>query len=336
VTSPVDHLEGGPLLLDEHVLASLLDMRSLIDLMARTLSAFSAGRVIQPVRHVLELQPHGSFLGVMPAFLPDTDSLAVKLVSFAPRNATRGLPTHLASVLLFDPRTGALLCLMDGRLITEMRTAAVSAVSARVLAREDARTLAVLGSGVQAASHLRALEQVRSLAEVRVWSRTPEHAARFARERPPPGGPPIRVASSPEEAVRGADLIVTATASRTPVLEGRWIGPGAHVMSVGASQRHFRELDGEAVRRARVFVDSLEATRVEAGDLIAAEAEGAVTAGHVCGELGEAVGGTIPGRTSQDQITLFKSVGIAVEDAATAQHAYQLAVERGVGLRVTL
>jgi alanine dehydrogenase len=329
-------IRAMPLLLDERALTRLLDMASLIALMAQTLSAFSRGQAVQPVRHVLSVEPHGSLLGVMPAFLPETGALAVKVVGVAPRNSSRGLPTHLATLLLLDPETEALLCVMDGRLVTEMRTGAVSAVSAGALARKDATTLALLGSGVQAASHLVALAEVRPLAQVRVWSRTPEHAQRFAHQRASSNGPTIEPVLRAEDAVRGADLIVTATASRTPVLEGRWLSPGTHVMAVGSCRAEVRELDGEAVRRARVFVDSADAARVEAGDLLCAEAEAAVPSDHTRGELGAVLAGMISGRTSPDEITLFKSVGIAVEDAAAAQHLYRLALERGVGTQIAL
>jgi alanine dehydrogenase len=325
-----------PLLLDERAVAPLLDMDSLIELMAQTLSAFSRGGAVQPVRHVLDLEPHGSFLGVMPAYLPETGALAVKVVGVAPRNSARGMPTHLATLLLLDPETGALLAVMDGRLVTEMRTAAVSAVSARALAREEATTLALLGSGVQAASHFTALGRVRSLARARVWSRTPQNAERFARQRASPNGPAIEVVLRAEDAVRGADLIVTATASRTPVLEGRWLSPGAHVMAVGSCRPDARELDSEAVRRAQVFVDSGQAARLEAGDLLCAEEDGAVPESHTRGELGAVLAGLVRGRTSAEEITLFKSVGIAVEDAAVAQHLYRRAMERGAGTNINL
>jgi ornithine cyclodeaminase/alanine dehydrogenase-like protein (mu-crystallin family) len=325
-----------PLLLDERALSPLLDMDSLIELMAQTLSAYSRGRVVQPVRHVLSLEPHGSFLGVMPAYLPETGALAVKVVGVAPRNSSRGLPTHLATLLLVDAQTGALLSVMDGRLVTEMRTAAVSAVSARALARDDAATLALLGSGVQAASHLAALSRVRALARVRVWSRTLEHARHFAQQHARSGGPTVEAVVRAEDAVRGADLIVTATASHAPVLEGRWLSAGVHLMAVGASRPEGRELDGEAVRRARVFVDSAEAARLEAGDLLQAESEGAVPANHTRGELGAVLAGMIPGRTRPDEITLFKSVGLAVEDVAAAHHLYRAALERGVGTNIEL
>jgi alanine dehydrogenase len=325
-----------PLLLDERALAPLLDMGWLIELMAQTLSAFSRGRAVQPLRHVLSLEPHGSFLGVMPAYLPETGALAVKVVGVAPRNSARRLPTHLATLLLVDPETGALLAVMDGRLVTEMRTAAVSAVSARELSRPEATTLALLGSGVQATSHLAALARVRSLTRARVWSRSPEHAERFAREQTTQNGPAIEAVLHAEDAVRGADLIVTATASRTPVLEGRWLSPGTHVMAVGSSRGDARELDGEAVRRAQVFVDSSEAAGLEAGDLLWAEKEGAVPPRHTRGELGAVLAGTIPGRTHPEEITLFKSVGIAIEDAATAQQLYRMALERGLGTTIDL
>jgi alanine dehydrogenase len=325
-----------PLLLDEAAVASLLRMEELIDLMERTLAEFSAGRATQPARGSVMLEPHDAVLFAMPAYLPATDALAVKLVSVAPKNAKRGLPTHLATVLLLDPATGVLLAVMDGRLITELRTAAVSAAAARTLARADWATLALLGSGVQAKSHLEALRLVRTLKAVRVWSPERAHREAFAREQSERFGLPVQAAGSAEEAVRGADLVVTATSSRTPVLRGAWISPGAHVTAVGAFRPDWRELDAETVRRARVYVDSRAGARAEAGDLILAEREGAIGPHHVRGEIGEVFGGTLVGRRDEQEITLFKSLGMAVEDAAAAQHVFRIARQRGVGVDVAL
>jgi ornithine cyclodeaminase/alanine dehydrogenase-like protein (mu-crystallin family) len=294
--------------LDEEAVRHLLDLKELIPVMERALAEFSGGTVVQPTRVMHPVAEHQGFLGLMPAYTGT--ALGVKLVSFYPEN--RDVPTHHAAILLFKPETGEPLVSMDGRLITEMRTAAVSAVATRHLARSDAGVLAILGSGVQARSHLAALRLVRDFREVRVWS--PRRAQAFAEEFG------VRAAASAEEAVRGADVVVTATTSRTPVLRGEWLSPGAHVNAVGAARPDWRELDDEVLRRARVFVDSREAAIKESGDVIAG--------GKIDGELGEVVARTT-GRTSHDEVTLFKSLGLAVEDVATAALVYDKAGRQG-------
>ena len=307
-----------PMLLQESEVASLLRMEDLIDLMERTLAEFSSGRALQPVRIAMPLEKHGAFLGTMPAYLVDADALGVKLVTLALRNAERGMPTHLATILLFDPATGALLAIMDGRLVTEMRTAAVSAAAARALARVGAGDLALLGSGVQAKSHLEAFRSVRRLRRVRVWSPTREHREAFAREESARHSLPVETVESAEAAVREADLVVVATSSRTPVLRGAWLAPG------------------EAVRRARVYVDSRAGAAAEAGDLIQAEREGTIGPDHVRGEVGEVFARTLAGRGEEHEVTFFKSLGMAVEDVATAKHVFRLARERGMGRDVSV
>lgn len=284
--------------LDEDAVRRLLDVAELIGEMERALADFSAGKVVQPTRVMLPVSDHQGFLGLMPAYTGD--ALGVKLVTFYPEN--RDVPTHHATILLFNPETGEPLLSLDGRLITEVRTAAVSAVATRHLARPDARVLAILGAGVQARSHLTALRLVRDFREVRVWS--PRRARAFAEEFG------VLAAATAEEAVRGADVVVTATTSRTPVLAGEWLAPGTHVNAVGAARPDWRELDDEVMRRARVYVDSYDAARKESGDVIAG--------GEVVAELGEVIAGTKPGRSSPDEVTLFKSLGLAVEDVATA------------------
>jgi thiomorpholine-carboxylate dehydrogenase len=292
--------------LDEPAVGRLLRMDALIPAMAETLRDLSAGRIVQPVRLMVPVAERG-FFAAMPAYTGG--GLGAKLVTFFPGNV--GLPTHHATILLFDPGSGAPLAMLDGRLITEMRTAAVSAVATRHLARPDARVLAILGSGVQAGSHLEALRLVRDLEEVRVWS--PRNAAAFAERHG------VRAAASVPEAVRGADLIVVATNARTPVLRGEWLSPGAHVNAVGACRPDWRELDDDLVRGARLYVESREAATRESGD---------VMAGTVVAELGEVVAGTAPGRRTDDEVTLFKSVGVAAEDIATAVLVYDLATDK--------
>ncbi len=289
--------------LDESDVRKVLDYSDLIPAMEEALQAFSNGEVTQPVRSVVPVSEHGGFLGVMPAHYRG-HALGAKVVTFFPRNADRGLPTHLATILLFDPKTGAPLATLDGRLITEMRTAAVSAAATKALARPDARVLALLGSGVQARSHLEAICRVREIREVRVWS--PRNAHRLEGARP---------CASAEEAVRGADVVVTATSSTTPVLEGRCLGSGTHVHAVGACRPDWRELDDEVLRRATLFVDSREAASKESGDVILSGATPEA-------ELGDVFAGRAR-RRSKDEITLFKSLGMAVEDVAAAWLVYQ-------------
>jgi alanine dehydrogenase len=324
------------LILSEQDIRALVTMDDLIDVMHAALIEFSSGRVHQPLRTVLEVGAQHAFFGVMPAFIPKSGALATKLVTVFGSNIEIGLPSHLATIVLLDSTTGELLSVMDGRFITEARTAAVSAVSARLLAREDAGTLALLGSGVQARSHLRALSRVRPLQDVRVWSPKARSRDAFVDEMQPETSAPIAAASTAEEAVRGADLVVLATASRDPVVRADWVGEGAHVAAVGACRPDQREMETALVRRARVFVDSRTGALAEAGDLVLPIREGAFDAGHIAGELGELAAGTVEGRRSSGEITVFKSLGMAVEDVAAAHLAYVRATERGLGRGVAL
>lgn len=324
------------LLLREADVRVLLSMKDLIQLMGDALRAFSTGGVLQPVRVALQIEPHAGYLGVMPAFIQTNGALAAKLVTFYPKNAENRRPTHMAVILLWDSRTGDVLSMMDGRLITEMRTAATSAAATNVLARSDAGTLAILGSGVQARSHLEALRLVRSIDAVRVWSRTPAHAREFAREMHEELGMVVEQTATGDGAVRGADLIVTATSATSPVLRGEWISKGAHINAVGAPRPTWRELDTEAVTRSRVFVDSRAGALTEAGDLIMPIKEEVIKESHIAGEIGEVLAGQVEGRRGADDITLFKSLGMAVEDVATAHYLYEKAREREIGEEVTL
>ncbi len=276
--------------------------------MEKALTDFSAGNVIQPVRSIIKVDPPGGFLGLMPALTPD--GLGLKAVTFYPSNTERGIPTHMATIFLVDPQTGTPLAIMDGRLITEMRTAAVSAVATKLLAPADARILAILGSGVQARSHVEALRLVRRFNEIRVWSPTKEHAQLFAEE--------IGAKSmSAEEAVRGADVVVTATNSTTPVLKGSWLKPDCHVNAVGACRPDWRELDDAAMADV-VFVDSREGAMKESGDVI-------FSGTKIYAELGEALAGKVPPRANET--TIFKSLGMAVEDIAAALLVYRSATK---------
>jgi alanine dehydrogenase len=325
-----------PVLLSEQDVRIVLSMRDLIDAMEGALVRFSSREVAQPLRTVIEVGLQRAFVGVMPAFIADPAALGTKVVSVFGSNTAVGLPTHLATIVLLDPMTGELLSIMDGRFITEARTAAVSAVSAKHLARPDASKLAIIGSGVQARSHLEAIALVRELRDVRVWSRSEENRAAFAREMRPRVDAPVQAMASAKEAVDGADLIVLATASREPVVRSEWIAEGAHVCAVGACRPDQREMDTELVRRGRVFVDSRTGALAEAGDIVIPLKAGAFDETHLAGELGEVAMGRIAGRTSSDEVTIFKSLGMAVEDVAAAHLAYVKAAERGLGRGIVL
>jgi ornithine cyclodeaminase/alanine dehydrogenase-like protein (mu-crystallin family) len=293
-----------PLYLNEEQVREHLRMADLIPTMEKALIDFSAGRVTQPVRSIISVDMAAAtgFLGLMPALTPD--GLGLKAVTFYPSNAERGIPTHMATIFLIDPQTGTPLAIMDGRLITEMRTAAVSAAATKLLASPAAKVLAILGSGVQARSHVEALRLVRQFEEICVWS--PTHAKQFAQE--------IGATAMPaEEAVRGADVIVTVTSSKTPVLNGNWLKPGCHVNAIGACRPDWRELDDEAMQNGVVFVDSREGAMKESGDVILSGAK-------IYAELGGALAGKVPTRASET--TIFKSLGMAVEDIAAATLVY--------------
>lgn len=323
------------LLTEAHVTA-LLPLADLIASMETALARFSAGEVLQPVRTVLSVGPTKAYYGLMPAYVADPPQLGAKIVTVFGENHRRGLPSHLATIFLLDPDTGALIALMDGRYITEARTAAVSAVSARHMARPDAATLAILGAGVQARSHLEALAAVRPIRQVRVWSPTTASRERFVAEMSGHVPAAITAAGSAEAAVRDADIIVLVTSSPTPVLDSAWVAPGTHVISVGACRPDQREMDPALVARGRLVVDSRAAALVESGDVVLAIAEGRVDASHVRGELGDVVRGALAGRTSPDEVTIFKSLGLAVEDVAAADLVYRRALETGAGTQLEL
>ena len=272
----------------------------------------------------------------MPAGIPASASLGAKLVSVVPDNARRQLSTHIGIVVLFDTVDGQLLAVMDARYITEVRTAAVSAVSARWMARPGASRLAVIGTGVQARSHTQVIPAVRPLTSVSVWGPEAAELAAFAEEMSVAVGVPVRACPGAEDAVRGADIVVLATSSDTPVIRREWVAPGTHVVSVGACRPHQREMDGALLAAARLVVDSREAALAESGDILMSIAEGLFTADHITGELGQVAAGQVPGRASAEEITLFKSLGLAVEDVAAGRLAWQRAVAAGLGRELAL
>jgi thiomorpholine-carboxylate dehydrogenase len=287
---------------------SVLRWDQLIPALKQALIDFSTGRIQQPVRTVLRIPQHNGWFALMPAVCADV--MGAKLVTMYPGNTSRNLSTHLATIQLFDSATGAALAVMDGRLITEMRTAAVSAIATDFLAPAGARVLTILGSGVQAKSHLDALRRVRRFEEIRVWSRTPEHARRFAKEND------VISIDSPEEAVREADVVVTVTNADEPVLCGRWLSPHAYVNAVGAVGPERRELDKEVMRGACVIVESREAASRESGDILLAGAT-------IHAELGELLADPSRNIVREGSRIVFKSLGIASEDIAAARLVWQ-------------
>jgi ornithine cyclodeaminase/alanine dehydrogenase-like protein (mu-crystallin family) len=301
--------DTGPLFLPEAHVRQLLQLQELLPAMEKALIEFSAGRVTQPLRSIVPVAAHEGWFALMPAVYGDV--FGAKLVTVFPNNAQRGLDTHLAAIHLFRAETGEPLAIMDGRFITAWRTAAVSAIATRELAHPNAGVLAILGSGVQAHTHFEALRQQRRFEEVRVWSRTPEHARRFAAE--------IGATAMPaEEAVRDADVIVTATGASEPIVCGEWVKSGAYLNAVGAVGLQARELDEELMRSAAVVVESRESARHESAEIVHSGAS-------VYAELGELLGGTV-GKPNAGTTVVFKSLGIAVEDVAAARLVYQAAL----------
>ena len=305
----------------ENDVERLLTPQACIGVMEEALAALARGEVHQPLRNIIRAEGAAGFLGLMPSYHRD---YGLKEVCVFPGNPARGLDTHLGAVLLHSGETGQLLAIANASAITAIRTAAVSAVATKILAREDSSVLAILGAGVQARSHAASIPLVRPIREIRVFSRTPSKAQRI---------PGVRVAVTAEDAVRGADVIVTATSSREPVLRREWIGSGAHINAVGSSVAGARELDSATVAAASFFVDRRESTVNESGDYLFALREGAIAGPqHIRAEIGEILIGRAAGRTSREEITLFKSLGLAVEDLAAVRFLY----ETGGGVAVEL
>ena len=309
----------------------LLPMQECIELMHRTMSAVSEGRVVLPLRSILVMPGDLGMLGNMPGYLGDPECFGVKLVSLMPRNKPPQYSSHIGIVLLFEVEHGQPVAMLDASEITAIRTAAASGLATRLLSRPDASDLAILGAGEQASSHLAAMLCVRKLRRIRVWGRDPEKAAAFAHAEGVRHGTAIEVAESPRDAVAGADIICTVTKAREPILLGEWIEPGAHLNVVGSSLPSTAEIDIPAVVKSRFFVDCRSSTITEGGDYLRALRSGAITPDHIQAEIGEVANGSKVGRTSAKDITLYKSLGIAPQDLASAHYVLQKARERGVG-----
>jgi ornithine cyclodeaminase len=323
------------LIVSQQEVRELLRMEECIGVMADALAALTRGDAVMPLRGMASVPDQGGLLAWMPALLPASDVMGIKVISVFPNEGTE-LESHQGAVLLFEATHGQLLAIVDASEVTAIRTAAVSGLATRLLARPDADDLAILGSGTQARTHLEAMSVVREIRRVRVWSRDADHARSFAESASGQRSLSVEVSATAQEAVEGASIICTTTSATEPILEGRWLSPGAHVNAVGFAGPTGRELDAEAVAIARLFADRRESIQREAGDFLLARSEGAVGDDHVAGELGEVLLRTVQGRTSADQITLFESLGLAIEDLAAVNHVYQRARGRGMGTSVEL
>jgi ornithine cyclodeaminase/alanine dehydrogenase-like protein (mu-crystallin family) len=324
------------LIADQKQVSALLPMDEAIEVMRCALGLLDGGDVLLPLRSMLALPDGDRVMGLMPSYLGGIDALGVKVIAAFPANFGSEYDTHQGVVLVFDTERGLLRAIVDATSITAIRTAAVSGVATDLLARPDAGDLAIIGAGTQAHTHLQAMRAVRPVRRVRVFSLPAGSAEAFAEREQRLTGLPIEVAASAEEAVRGADLICTVTTATEPVLHGAWLAPGAHINAVGAYTPTTRELDTAAVVRSRLYVDRRESALSEAGEFLLARGEGAVDDGHIVGEIGEVLAGKAPGRGAPDEITLFKSLGIAIEDLAAARYVYDKAKETGVGTWVEI
>lgn len=319
------------LFVNEAGVQRLLTMDVCVPLMRDALTALSRGDVVQPIRSLVRLPDGSGILGLMPGYLGEPQSFGLKVVTVMPGNHGTPYDSHQGVVMLFGVKHGEPIAILDASSITAIRTAAASAAATDALARSDAGDLALIGSGAQARTHLVAMKAVRPIRRVRVWSRNRANAQRFAREESGMAGVTIEVAADAAEAVHGADLVCTTTSSKEPVLRGEWLSPGVHVNAVGSCFPLAREIDTEAVRRSRFYTDCRESCLKEAGDFLIPLREGAIAESQLRGEVGEVFLGKVPGRTSPSDITVYESLGIAIEDLASAHAIHRIAVERGKG-----
>ena len=329
---------AGLVVLDRNDVTRLLPMDECIEVMAAALATVAQGNAILPLRPMIRLPDSPNIFALMPAYLGEPKSVGVKVLTVFPVNHGTPIDAHQGAVLLFEADHGRLVAILDATTVTAIRTAAVSGVATRLLAREDAEDLAILGAGTQGVMHLHAMTTVRPIRRVRVWSRSTEHArnlAQLARER---FDLHAEVASSAAHAAERSTIICTTTASPTPVLEGAWVRPGTHINAVGACIPTTRELDSDMVRRSRLYVDRRESALAEPGDILIPLREGTITTSHIIAEIGELLldTGRRLGRQHDDDITLFKSLGLAVEDLAAAHHVYQKAAANGAGNWIVL
>ncbi|MGD0658997.1 MAG: ornithine cyclodeaminase family protein [Syntrophorhabdales bacterium] len=307
---------------------ALLTMKECLGVMEKTLQDICQGRAIQPLRSVIQI-PGGNVMAMMPSCLGDITG--AKVITVFPGNHGTEFDAHQGAILVFETGHGCLRAIVDATAITAIRTGAVGGVATNLLANPDAGDLAILGAGTQGSVHLEAISLVRKLRRVRVWDLFPERAEVFAKKERERSGLPVEATASPRDAVAGADIICTTTPSQEPVLLGEWLSPGAHINAIGASQPPARELDSRAVVMSRMFVDWKESTVKEAADYLFALKEGAIQESHIIGNIGDVALNRLEGRRSREEITLFKAVGLAVEDLSAAGYVWRKAAVSGVG-----
>lgn len=322
------------LVLSEKEVTSLIDVEELIAALEQAHIQYSTGKAVAPVRLIVPLPQIRGRITSMPGYLNADKALGMKIVTYFQDNPQQNLPAILGTVMLFSAETGKIIAVMDGSSITAIRTACASAMATKALANAEAPVLGILGAGVQARAHIRALCRVRNIGKIKLYSPSGKSAAAVKRDLESEVGAAVEIARSAEEAVRDSDLIVTATTSNMPVLSREWLKPGAHINAVGSHRPDQREIDGPTVALAKVVVDSRDAIMAECGDILLAIKEGSIPESHIHAEIGNVLAGTKPARTGRSEITLYKSVGIAIQDVATANLVYHKALEQKVGTDV--
>jgi alanine dehydrogenase len=311
-----------PLFLNKEKIASLLPMNECIEVMEKMFRSLANGECIQPLRSMMWLPDRQGLLGMMPGHAKSLGVMGIKVISVFHGNRDADLPSHQGVVILFDARHGQPLMIFDANEITAIRTAAASAVATRLLSRENSELLAIIGSGEQAQRHIESIRLVRKIKQINIWSRNEKHAAELAKKISDQYNIPITIMKNAQEAVKKADIICTVTSSPQPVVNGDWISAGTHINAVGSSTAATRELDTAAMKQSKLFTDCYESIFNEAGDFLIPKKEGAITDNHVKGEIGELLSGKRRGRENDEDITIFKSLGIAVEDIFSAWHVY--------------
>jgi ornithine cyclodeaminase/alanine dehydrogenase len=324
------------LLLSEKQVQDLIDIDELIDTLEQAHIQCSTGRAVMPVRLVVPLpQIHGRITS-MPGCLNDDNTLGMKVVTYFQENPKRGLPAILATIMLFSVETGKMIAVMDGSYITAIRTACASAMATRALANRETPVLGILGAGVQARAHIQALSRVRKLQQIKIYSPSGISATKIRKDMESDVGVGVKVAASAEDAVKHSDIVVTVTTAKEPILKSEWLNAGVHINAVGSHRPDLREIDGATLARAKVVVDSREAIMAECGDILLALNEKSVPDDVIHAEIGEVLAGIKSGRESAGEITLYKSVGIAIQDVATANLVYHRALDRKVGTQVEI
>jgi len=324
------------LVLSESQVQSLIDLDELIACLALAHIQYSTGKAVMPVRLVVPLPQIQGRITSMPGFLSEDKALGMKVVTYFQGNPQQNLPAILATIMLFSAETGKMIAAMDGGYITAIRTASASALATKALANSSTPVLGILGAGVQARAHIQALSRVRKLSRIKIYSPSGKSALSIKRELEQQCGVPIEAVNTAQEAVRDSDLLVTVTTAKEPIVESEWLKPGAHINAVGSHRPDLREIDGATLQRAKVFVDSHEAIMAECGDILLALKEKTITQADILGEIGEVLAGGKTGRSNASEITLYKSVGIAIQDVATAQLVYRKALEQNVGTNVDI